>query len=184
MKYRKDFVTNSSSSSYICEICGETAHGMDLSIRDAEMCECVNGHIFCNEHSLERPSKEEMIKDILSRGLGDYSEAELQEMSEESLYNNVFTDGGRYDLPEMACPICQFIEYSEKDLSAYLLKEYGVPRDEVFAEVKKVNKRRRKLYDGEYITYVCQKHNLNPAEIVNGWKEKFGTYENFSNFIK
>ena len=67
MKYRKDFVTNSSSSSYICEICGETAHGMDLSIRDAEMCECVNGHIFCNEHSLERPSKEEMIKDILSR---------------------------------------------------------------------------------------------------------------------
>lgn len=141
MKYRKDFVTNSSSSSYICEICGADAHGMDLSIRDAEM-------------------------------------------SEDTLYNDVFTDGGCYDVPEMVCPICQFIEYSEQDLSAYLLKEYGVPRDEVFAEVKKVNKRRRKLYDSEYITYVCQKHNLIPAEIVNGWKEKFGTYENFSNFIK
>lgn len=124
MKYRKDFVTNSSSSSYICEICGADAHGMDLSIRDAEMCECVNGHIFCNDHSLERPSKEEMLKDILARGLDDYSEEELREMSEDTLYNS------------------------------------------------------------EYITYVCQKHNLIPAEIVNGWKEKFGTYENFSNFIK
>lgn len=154
MKYRKDFVTNSSSSSYICEICGANEFGYDLSLEDACMCECVNGHTFCCEHLLE---------------------VEEYEAKESDNY---------YDVPEKHCPICQFIEYSEADLSAYLLKGYGVPRDEVFAEVKKFNKRRKKLYDGEYITYVCQKFNLTPAEIVSGWKEKFWTYENFSKNIK
>jgi hypothetical protein len=81
------------------------------------------------------------------------------------------------------CPICQFIEYSEYDLSAYLLKEYGIPREEVFAEVKKLNKRRRKLYENEYITHVCQKFNLNPAEIVSGWKERFNTYSGFKKWL-
>ena len=180
MKYRKDFVTNSSSSSYICEICGASECGMDLGLSDADMCECVNGHIFCTEHLLDKPSKEDMIKDILTRDDVEYSREELEDMDANSLYSNVFTSHDHYDIPEFICPICQFVEYSKSDLSAYLLKEYGIPRDEVFAEVKKLNKRRRKLYDSEYITYVCQKFNLVPAEIVSGWKEKFGTYENFS----
>ena len=64
------------------------------------------------------------------------------------------------------------------------MKIHNVPRDEVFEEVKKLNRRRKKLYDSEYITYVCQKHNLNPAEIVSGWKNKFGTYASFAKFIR
>lgn len=90
----------------------------------------------------------------------------------------------RYEIPEEFCPICQFIEYSEYDLAHYLEKQYGVSRDEVFAEVKKVNKRRKKLYENEYITFVCQKFNLNPTEIVAGWKEKFGTYANFHQYLR
>ena len=82
------------------------------------------------------------------------------------------------------CPICQFIEYSEYDLSAYLLKEYVVPRDEVFEEVKQLNKRRKKLYENEYITYVCKKFDLNPAEIAAGWKEKFTTYDKFKEYLR
>lgn len=30
MKYRKSFVTNSSSSSFICEVCGEVESGYDM----------------------------------------------------------------------------------------------------------------------------------------------------------
>lgn len=196
MKFRKDFVTNSSSSSYICEICGRNESGYDLCLSDCEMMECVNGHIFCCDEALEKPTKKDLIKMILenewnkerwdraTRGYRDYSEEELIVMDEDCLFDEFCSDGYNYDVPECVCPICNFIEYSEYDLSAYLLKEYGVSRDEVFAEVKQLNKRRRKLYENEYITYVCKKFDLNPAEIVAGWKEKFGTYKEFKNSLR
>lgn len=196
MKFRKDFVTNSSSSSYVCEICGRTESGWDFGLSDCEMMECVNGHVFCCDEALEIPSKKEMIKMILenewnkdvwtsrSDGYKDYTEDELLAMSEDDLFHDFCSESGYYDVPECVCPICQFIEYSEYDLSAYLLKEYGISRDEVFAEVKKLNKRRRKLYENEYITYVCKKFDLNPTEIVARWKERFGTYSEFEKWLR
>ena len=191
MKFRKDFVTNSSSSSYVCEICGRSESGWDIGLSECDMMQCVNGHTFCCGEALEKPTKKEMIKMIMENewnknrwdgGIYDYrdfSEEELVVMDDDDLFEDFCSEGGYYEVPECMCPICQFIEYSEYDLSAYLLKEYGVSRDEVFAEVKQLNKRRKKLYENEYITYVCKKFDLNPTEIVAGWKEKFGTYSNF-----
>ena len=196
MKFRKDFVTNSSSSSYVCEICGRTESGWDIDLSECDMMKCVNGHVFCCDEALEMPSKKEMITMILenewnkdvwtsrSDEYQDYTEDELVEMNEGDLFNDFCSEGGYYNVPECMCPICQFIEYSEHDLSAYLLKEYGVPRDEVFAEIKKFNKRRRKLYENEYITHVCKKFDLNPTEIVAGWKERFNTYSAFKQWLR
>lgn len=192
MKIRADFVTNSSSSSFVCEICGRSESGWDMCLSEAEMMECVNGHTFCYDESLPKPTKKAMIKMILEnkwnkdawnsdiKDYKDYTEDELLVMSKDELWEGFCCeDSGCYGVPECICPICQFIEYSENDLSAYLLKEYGVPREDVFAEVKKLNKRRRKLYENEYITYVCKQFNLNPAEIVAEWRDKFGTYKEF-----
>ena len=195
MKFRKDFVTNSSSSSYVCEICGRTESGWDISLSECEMLECVNGHIFCCDEALEKPTKKELIKMILENGWNNhwdsdigndrcFTKDELIAMDEDELFDEFCSDGGYYEVPECLCPICNFIEYSEYDLSAYLLKEYGISRDEVFAEVKQLNKRRKKLYENEYITYVCKKFDLNPTEIVAGWKEKFGTYKKFKESLR
>ena len=196
MKFRKDFVTNSSSSSYVCEICGRIESGFDLCLSDAEMMECVNSHTFCREEALKRPSKKDLIKMILEnewnkdtwdstlKGRRDYTEEELITMEEDDLFDKFCSEGGYYEVPECVCPICQFIEYSEYDLSAYLLKKYGIPRDDVFAEVKQFNKRRKKLYENEYITYVCKKFELNPTEIVAEWKDKFGTYREFKKWLR
>ena len=184
MKFRKDFVTNSSSSSFVCEICGYSTGGWDMSLSEADMMECVNGHIFCSEHALERPNKKEMIKLIMENEYNSLTEEDLMNMEEDILFEDYLSEGGCYEIPECVCPICQFVEYSEEDLSAYLLKEYKVSRDLVFEEVKQLNKRRKKLYESEYITYVCKEFNLNPAEIVGGWKEKFGTYKAFKSYLR
>ena len=197
MKFRKDFVTNSSSSSFICDICGREESGWDMSADEADMYVCVNGHTFCTEEALDFDaieSKEKMIKYIMDNGLNEdiwdsnirdyriYSKEELNDLDEDKLRELIFPEGN-YEIPEDMCPICNFIEYSNKDLAGYLLKEYGISRDEVFEEVKKLNKRRRKLYDSEYVTYVCKKFNLNPTEIVAGLKEKFGSYAKFAEYI-
>ena len=196
MKFRKDFVTNSSSSSYICDICGEVNSGYDISLSECNMMECQNGHVFCCHEALELPSKEAMIKTILENEWNkqvwnydldeymDYSETDLLNIDDDTLFERFMSDGGYYEVPECVCPICQFIEYLECDLSAYLLKKYQIPKEEVFNnEIKKFNNRRKHIYDIEYITYICKKFDLNPAEIVSNWKKEFKSYADFSNWI-
>jgi hypothetical protein len=52
MKTRLGFVSNSSSSSYTCQICHRTESGMDLGYYDAGMWQCKLGHTFCAEHAV------------------------------------------------------------------------------------------------------------------------------------
>ena len=61
MKLRKGFVSNSSSSSFVCDVCGYTESGWDMSLEEAEMYECENGHTFCEGHIIE-PTKEQLIE--------------------------------------------------------------------------------------------------------------------------
>lgn len=51
MKIRTGFVSNSSTSSFVCQICGNADAGMDASPSDFGMAECENGHTFCTSHS-------------------------------------------------------------------------------------------------------------------------------------
>ena len=156
MKFRKDFVTNSSSSSYTCDICGATESGWDISLEEAGMVECVNGHTICNDELLEIPRKE-LIKKILESGYENESEEELNSQHDND---------------------------SLHDLGKYLEKEYKVSRSDVFAKVKAVNKRRKKLYDSEYVTEVCKQFDLNPVDVVAGLKKRFVTYRAFSDYIR
>lgn len=112
------------------------------------------------------------------------TDEELNEKTDEELEDLMLErEDGYYCVPEECCPICQFIEYSNCDLARFLEREYKVSRDEVFAKVKALNKRRKKLYDSEYVTEVCSRFNLNPAEIVSGLKDRFGTYRHFRDYI-
>ena len=197
MKYRKDFVTNSSSSSYVCEICGRTESGWDLALSEIEMQQCVNGHTICTDEALDLPDKSEMVRMAMELGCnreykvadGEYQWVELTEedlaaKDEDELWCDMLSEGGFYEVPECVCPICQFIEYSDDDLSKYLELEYKVSRDEVFAEVKKSNRRRKKLYNSEYIAEVCRRFDLMPHEVIAEWKERFGSYAELRDYLR
>jgi hypothetical protein len=147
MKIRNGFVSNSSSSSFICEICGHTEIGYDDSASDLGFAVCVNEHIFCEEH---------LLKD---------------EKEDSDDYGEVYS--------EECCPICQFEMYSQPELARYLLETYAIPRDTVFQEIRAVNKRRKKLYDFEYIEYVFKQNNLTDDIVLKQLKDTFGTYKNF-----
>lgn len=185
MKIRKDFVTNSSSSSFVCEICGASESGWDMGLSEAGMVECVNGHTICEDEIIP-PARGTMIQEIeeaIDQGFC-FQKSDLPVLSDEELLNVYLSlDDKRCEMPEGCCPICQFIEYSNHDLAKYLEKTYKVSREDVFAKVKEKNKRRKKLYDSEYVTEVCIQHKLNPAEIVVGLKEKFGSYAKFQEFL-
>jgi hypothetical protein len=65
MKIRNGFVSNSSSSSFTCDVCGESQSGMDMGLSEAGMFECENGHTCCESHQLE--TKEISIKEKRKR---------------------------------------------------------------------------------------------------------------------
>lgn len=53
MKIRTGFVSNSSSSSFICDVCNHDESGWDIGLDDARMSECRRGHTICDSHIKE-----------------------------------------------------------------------------------------------------------------------------------
>jgi hypothetical protein len=110
MKIKLDFITNSSSSSYTCDICNNTESGMDIGISDVSMCECGNNHIFCQNHLI-----------------GD---------SKELLRAEEEIDEFLYSIPEKFCPVCQFKTVLPKDALAYLLLKHNLTIENVLEMIR------------------------------------------------
>lgn len=201
MKLRKGFVSNSSSSSFICDVCGYTESGWDMCLDEAGMYECENGHTFCEGHIIT-PTKEQLIE-YAKRILNDekISAVNFSEWLDDKGYNSIknvdslsdiedlskeygWGEAGRYGLPECFCPLCNFEELSQADAREYLYKTTGISPSTVFEEVKKINKKRKKLRDSEYVSYVLQKQNKNETELLQEIDEKFEhSYKKFKIFI-
>lgn len=108
MKIRHGFVSNSSSSSFVCDICGAECSGMDMCLSDAEMYQCENDHTFCDSH--------------MKKVTGD--DADEEDYDE------------RYDAPEAICPICNMNGITRNDLIAYLLREVGLTEKQILIFLK------------------------------------------------
>jgi len=152
MKIRQGFVSNSSTTSFTCDLCGHSESGYDsVGIADFGFWSCENEHVICFDC---------------------VPESDMEDFLNE--------DEGYWMVGSGACPVCNFEIASNGDMARYLLKETGIPREEVFAEVKKVNPRRKKLYDREYVAYVVRVKNIDMIEFLAELKARFnGDYATF-----
>jgi hypothetical protein len=163
MKTRQDFVSNSSSSSFTCIACGETISGQDLDFSDYGFCTCVNDHTLC-EGDLLQPLSEDEGEVV---GIDEYGDEV----------------GEREAVPENKCPVCSLTFLPESDLAAYILRKTGIAREDALAEVTKDEPRRKRVYDGEYLAFACEKAGLRILDILPEIRGRFPSYRVFSTFI-
>jgi hypothetical protein len=154
MKIRQGFVSNSSSSSFVCEICGRTEVLWDGADE--------GGYVYCEREHL-----------ICESMCG----------TNETNTFNLYEKGENGKILSSSCPICQMVEFSESDLKKYLQKTTGITDETVFNFIKTLNKRRKKLYPGEYITYILCHINMTMNTVQSAIKNNFKDYSEFLNFI-
>jgi len=158
MKIRTGFVSNSSSSSFVCDICGATESGFDTTPKEMGFVRCENDHMICKDEAYGEGTEDSYAKDKCG---ALWSWVDLA-------------------LGEKFCPICLFEVSSKLDIKKYLKNKYGVTEEEVFAIVKEKNKKRKKLYESEYINYVYEKFNIQEKVLLDELKEKYGSYKKFT----
>lgn len=152
MKLRLGYVSNSSSSSYTCDVCGRNESGYDLSISEIEMKTCRCYHEFCDQHMiisfpikniinlLEEYQEDEDIKDLYEKFKvlppdTIFSEDTFPE--DYKLFYNIFVEEeGGYDVPSCFCPVCNLDTILVGDVLSYLLKEHNLKKDDVENEIR------------------------------------------------
>lgn len=114
MKIRNGFVSNSSSSSFVCSICGGEHAGFEVGPSDFDMVRCVEGHLF-HEYCLSEDSKKLISK------MKDKDEWEGE-------------------VPSTICPVCNLLAFDSEEVLKYIFKSrnvsYNIAQDEIKEKFK------------------------------------------------
>jgi len=113
MKIRQGFVSNSSSSSFICLISGHVEAGMDMSLSDAGMVECENDHVFLDDYVVGKIPPTNIDGDEY-----DYHEE------------------WRYECPAANCPVCTMSKIPDDLLLKYILKSRDLKKSEILQDIQ------------------------------------------------
>lgn len=153
MKIRNGFVSNSSSSSFVCDACGTDYDGYDGDYGDIRHLNCCNGHNLCSDCEIgedtPRLSIEQMREILIQENSGNSGYIKLLSRARDSeiteLYTSEFgdedeTDDDSFDdgcdIGVKRCPICQYTEMREIDAINYLLIQGGITKSELLKKMK------------------------------------------------
>lgn len=124
MKIRTGFVSNSSSTSFTCDVCGETWSGWDGDYGiSTYMCE--NGHCICEEDFKEEDvTLEDLIKyyksfDDWADWIKEDTEKYIKNEDRDSLLSLFFYEDCQ-EIPKEFCPLCTFKYIAIDDMNRYL----------------------------------------------------------------
>lgn len=142
MKTRLGFVSNSSSSSFVCSICKETFEGYNGDYGDIHHMGCENGHGFCSD-CIESSLTIEVLQDLITNNL----DPEELSTDPDKLREHIDDDFGgimdflrefslEWDLPSSICPICRFEKLTDYDGLRYLMYKTNMNREEILKEIK------------------------------------------------
>lgn len=143
MKIRLGFVSNSSSSSYTCDVCGETVSGWDVELAEPGMMRCEHGHILCEGHislDLDDWLNWKVYRDILldKKYIFDEDKEILRSISTPDEFWGLLGDDIweenfnyiRYSIPAKYCPLCTFEGLKDSELITFLLDQLGITREQ------------------------------------------------------
>lgn len=173
MKIRNGFVSNSSTTTFMCDICGRTeAYHDSASYRDFGFLTCSShDHSFCEDEALpgweKKPRRE------------DFPDTEDGQIEFEETEGQWDYGGGR--ISSKYCPICQMQEFVSNDVICYLAKKIGKTTEQVehdvLQEIKKFNKRRKVPKNDEILQYLCKELDTELTLVYIEIKEKFSSYD-------
>ncbi len=137
MKRRQGFVSNSSSSSFICDVSGGVEGGYDLCLSEAEMYECANGHTFY-EHYLVGSEADALLTYNIewykesgkNKTTVDFTGCDSEEKYEELTGECLHDDEFRYYVPVQHCPICSLSHVPDDLVLDYVTKVVGTSKEE------------------------------------------------------
>jgi len=161
MKIRTGFVSNSSSSSFICEVTGREEIGMDIGLSDCDMSMCKKGHVFDNEYrviefaDLSDDQKCLLVAENMARrdyDIKDHEEREKKWNDDillclattdpstllEKFDNEEYDEDMQYgfEIPSFMCPICTFDVVTDKDAVKFLYKMFNTSEEGTKAIIK------------------------------------------------
>lgn len=117
MKVRTGFVSNSSSSSFVCDVCNKTDEAQNIGLDDVEMVQCVNGHVFCEEHAI-----------------GDINRFNHILTCDE--YDEDYYEDFRYETPKEFCPICNLVTIPKDTYTLYLQRMSKKTKEEHLNDIR------------------------------------------------
>lgn len=150
MKVRDGFVSNSSSSSFTCKICGEEGSGWDASLSDFDMCSASDGETICCDHVEEflkdKPELKEAYEKFVENDVDDDDDDDDGEDEDKEYYDPY------ENLPEKFCPLFNLSSILDETVIAYLTTKLGTNREAVEEKIRTEFKNK-----GELDKYVGKK---------------------------
>lgn len=122
MKVRTCFVSNSSSSSFVCSVCGRQEIVYDSSVDEARMFTCEHEHVVCTVHAVN--TNEPAVADDW------FGNKETCDNFSDALSKR------ESSVPAIYCPICQLEQVTDSDMAAYMIKRSAVNRCDIVDEIR------------------------------------------------
>ena len=124
MKIRFGFISNSSSCSYMCEVCHETIAGYDVSFIDYELFQCATGHVFHEDCTSNFEEKRKAALLQIGKKRKEEFGLDEEELNDADLIED-YVDEFRYECPRSMCPVCSFEHLSTDDELQYYRRKFG-----------------------------------------------------------